>query len=340
VLARSPLDARQSEIVSLIEQSSQALDRLLADLLNLSRIETGRLDLIAAPFQLSGTIMAAARLAQVQAEEKGLAFRLDIDQSAKAVFVGDADRLRQVVLNLVANAVKFTSHGEVSVSVAARGGDETTAEIEIEVCDTGIGFDQRETERLFQRFEQADPQIARLYGGAGLGLSICKSLIDAMGGRIGARSTPGQGSTFTVTVRLPRAPAQGNRLRILAVDDNPANRRVLELILESAGADIVLASAGAEAVAAHAAGRFDLILMDMAMPGMDGAEATRAIRARERETGAARTPIAMLSADSSDAQRTRAASAGADHYIAKPLTAASLFEGAERTLAAAQTRAV
>jgi CheY-like chemotaxis protein/anti-sigma regulatory factor (Ser/Thr protein kinase) len=268
--------------------------------------------------------------------------------------VGDAVRLRQVVSNLAANAIKFTAEGEVRIGVEVvepeREGDAAT--LRVEVTDTGIGFDEETARRLFLRFTQADGSISRRFGGTGLGLAICKALTDLMGGEISATSNPGRGAAFTVSLPLPRAQsleaydrtseaevigAAGppdlakERLRILLAEDHPVNQRVAELILEPAGVDLTIVPDGQAAVEAFQAGRFDLILMDMQMPVMDGLAATREIRRLEALTGAVRTPLAMLTANAMHEHVEQAQAAGADHLIAKPITPGSLTRGIDET---------
>ncbi len=351
VLGRGALDEHQREIVALIGASSQTIERLLRDILDIARIEAGKLTLELAPFDLRGAVYVAAELAQVQAVEKGIGCFVEFTASAQGSFLGDEFRIRQLLLNLAANAVKFTPHGEVRILVDVReAADGGAAEVVFVVKDTGIGFPAEDAARLFQSFEQADALIARTYGGAGLGLAICKALTDAMGGAIHAQSEPGLGSSFTIVLPLARVrtpaslvapqslPASAP-LRVLVAEDHPNNCRVIELILESANAEIVFASNGVEAVHARRGGEFHLILMDVLMPVMDGVTAVRAIRAFEAATGADRTPIAMLSANARDDQRMLALSAGADHFIAKPLTAAALLDGVAYAMEAGQRKA-
>ncbi len=352
-LARTGLSDVQREMVELIESSGQMLDRMLSDILDQAKIEAGDFQLQTAPFELRREIEAAAELMRARANEKGLRFRLDYASGAEGWFAGDAVRLRQIVSNLASNAVKFTQKGEVVIRVAVDEVAEAAnlAWLRIEVSDTGIGFDAEAAERLFGRFVQADGSISRQFGGSGLGLSICKALSTLMGGEIIARSRPGQGSTFTVTVPLPRTaapqrPARAEagtpdaaallpRTRILLAEDHPTNQRVVQLILEPAGADLTIVDDGRQAVEAFRPGLFDLILMDMQMPVMDGLAATQAIRAIERAAGAAPVPIAMFSANAMDEHRAMGVAAGADCHISKPITPERLLAGVEAALALA-----
>jgi CheY-like chemotaxis protein len=220
----------------------------------------------------------------------------------------------------------------------------------VAVEDTGIGFDAEHAARLFNRFSQADETINRRFGGTGLGLSICRSLAQMMGGEIAARSEPGVGSCFTVSLPLPRAETleaydarapqaalvpcrlDDRPLRVLLAEDHPTNQRVVQLILASQGAQLVIVDDGAQAVAAYAATAFDVVLMDMQMPGMDGLTAIRAIRALEAERGSASIPIVMLSANAMIEHKDEAIAAGADVHVAKPITAATLLEGMQAAL--------
>ena len=353
-LNRTPLTGAQEEMVQLIMTSGQTLERLLSDILDLTKVEAGQLALEAAPFQLGEAVEDAVRLMRVRADDKGLAFGLDLGPGSQAWALGDMVRIRQIVANLVSNAIKFTPQGRVDVTLrVTEAGDERLG-VAIEVRDTGIGFDAAAAERMFQRFAQADGTITRRFGGTGLGLVISQGLAAAMGGEIEARSEPGKGSRFTLRLDLPReadparaAPARagpggwrlggevaGRPLKVLLVEDQPINQRVASVILEYEGAEIAVANDGEEALARFEPAAFDIILMDMQMPVMDGLTATRRIRAREEAESLARVPIAMLSANCM-AEHVRAArEAGADLLIAKPVTPDALIRGVEAALKA------
>jgi CheY-like chemotaxis protein len=276
----------------------------------------------------------------VKARDKGLAFEVARGDGAEGWFLGDALRIRQILTNLLSNAVKFTETGGVSVQVDVRpDGDAHLLVLEVE--DTGVGFDAAAATALFDRFTQVDGTITRRFGGTGLGLNICRSLAEAMGGRIAASSTPGMGSRFSVHVplRTADAPAEpavtsasGVRaLRVLVAEDHPVNQKVVGLILEAHGCEGVMVPDGLQAVAAARQGGWDVILMDMQMPHMDGLAATRAIRAFE---GAGpRTPIIMLSANAMESHRHEALAAGADLHVAKPVTAAALIQAMSTVVA-------
>jgi PAS domain S-box-containing protein len=347
-LGRTALSESQQEMVGLIASSAETLESLLSDVLDLARIESGRLELKAEDFDLAQSVRDVAALFEPSARAKGLDLLVELSPAADGVYVGDAPRIRQVISNLVSNAVKFTARGSVRIRVAAAPA-EAGASLTLSVADTGIGFDAEAGKRLFERFEQADGSITRRYGGTGLGLAISRSLAEAMGGGLSATSQPGHGSTFTFELTLPRSSAAApaplsapedapevdlSQLRVLLAEDHPTNRRVVELILNAAGVDLTSVENGAEAVNAWAQGRFDLILMDMQMPVMDGLTATRAIREREGRDGLARTPIFALTANAMPEHAKASLEAGADGHLTKPIAAEALL----RTVAEAATR--
>ena len=345
-LRRTELTPEQREMVELIQSSGVTLERLVSDILDVSKIEAGRLDLESRRFELDEALLAVVDLAHSRAAEKGLHFEARQGSGARGVFVGDSTRIGQIVTNLLSNAIKFTHHGKITIDWDVMGDEAGEGELTVVVSDTGVGFDEEVGASLFQRFNQADGSITRRFGGTGLGLSICRSLAQMMDGTVTARSTPGQGSVFTLTLPLPRvvdleeydgfarAPSRETTrplsipsrvLRVLLVEDHPTNQRVAQLILAAAGADVVTVENGALAVEAAAQSTFDVILMDMQMPVMDGLTATRAIR--RGEGYGHRTPIIMLSANAMAQHRYEALAAGADLHVAKPVTAASLLAG-------------
>jgi PAS domain S-box-containing protein len=355
VLSRTDLTPAQREMVDVVQSSAQVLERLLTDILDQSKLEAGEFELQNAPFHLRAAVEAASALVRARAEQKGVAFNIAYADAADGVFEGDAVRLRQIVSNLAGNAIKFTESGRIDVTVAAAEPATAGAPtlITLTVSDTGIGFEAEKAERLFSRFVQADGSISRRFGGTGLGLAISKALTEMMGGEIEAKSSPGVGSVFTV--RLPMHRAVETRtlgadhdqeaeldiagLRILLAEDHPTNQRVMQLILAPFGADLTIVEDGRAAVEAFSAASFDLVLMDMQMPHMDGLAATREIRRIEAETRAPRTPLAMLTANAMDEHRAQGAAAGADHHIAKPITPESLLVGIATTLAQGAAKA-
>jgi len=333
-----------------VQSSAQVLERLLTDILDQSKLEAGEFELQSAPFDLRAAVGVASELMRARAEEKGLTLNVVFADAADGVFEGDAVRLQQIIANLVGNALKFTEHGEINIAVEAEAPATADAPtlITLMVRDTGIGFESDRAERLFSRFVQADGSISRRFGGTGLGLAISKALCELMGGGIEAQSRPDVGSTFTVRLPMRRLAASElaaeltapeseeldiSGLRILLAEDHPTNQRVIQLILGPFDVDLVIVGDGRQAVEAFTAASFDLVLMDMQMPHMDGLAATREIRRIEAATRAPRTPLAMLTANAMDEHRAQGAAAGADHHIAKPITPESLLAGIAETLA-------
>jgi len=343
-LARTKLDLRQKDMVRLIETSAGALERLLTDILDLARVESGRSELAIEPFELMELLVGVTALFEPRAREKGVRFDFAPDLDALGCYLGDIVRLRQILSNFLSNAVKFTHDGSVELTVRTEPApDSDKTRLTFSVIDSGIGFDPEAKERLFQRFEQADTSITRKYGGTGLGLPICRALAEQMGGVVDAHPNPGGGSVFTFCVDLPQAErkrldastaaaqasdlsAAPERASILVAEDHPANRKVVELILSQVNADLTTVENGAEAVAAAASQDFALILMDIQMPVMDGLTAIRAIRQQEAIRGARRTPILTLSANALQEHVTEALAAGADGHITKPVRAVVLLD--------------
>jgi PAS domain S-box-containing protein len=340
-LARTPLAPPQQEMVSLIETSAKTLETLLSDILDLARIEAGKMELRPEAFDLATSVNACGALFDAAAQAKGLDLEVAIAPDALGAYVGDAARLRQILSNLLGNAVKFTQAGRVRLTVQAHRG-ETSSRLRFEVRDTGIGFDAETKARLFSRFEQADGSITRRFGGSGLGLSISRSLTEAMGGRLEAEAEPGCGAVFILTLELPRCegaldlwgeaaepdPAQDPLvgMRVLLAEDHPTNRRVVELILGAAGVDLTCVENGVEAIEAFRSGVFDLVLMDMQMPVMDGLTAIGEIRLMETAAGAQPTPIHVLTANAMPEHISASLAAGADGHLSKPILADALLE--------------
>jgi CheY-like chemotaxis protein len=315
--------------------SADALNGLLSDLLDFNRVEAGKIEVAVEPFELADAVNEAAGLFAHQAEAKGVTFEVKIAKGARRCVLGDGARLKQILTNLLSNSIKFTQAGKISLTVGRGAMDDRCY---FEVRDTGVGFDPSDAERLFDRFEQADGSITRKYGGTGLGLAICRQLAALMGGSISAAGQPGRGAVFTLILPLPKAepaidaadvaewtPADASALRVLVADDNPTNRMVAELILTAAGAAIVTVENGREAVEATASAAFDVVLMDLQMPEMDGLTAIRTIRAREAGGGASRTPIIVLSANVMPDHVEASAAAGADGHLGKPFKAEALI---------------
>ena len=341
-LANTALTPGQREMASLIVESARTLDAILSDILDLSKIEAGRLSIEDGPFDLIREVGSISDLMRMRAEGRGLKFTLQIDAAAQGRFVGDALRIKQVIANLLSNAIKFTSKGSVTLGVGVSEAADGQSWVQLRVIDTGIGFDEVAGGKLFGRFAQADGSITRRYGGTGLGLAISQSLVEMMGGTISATSRPGHGSKFTVEIPLRRdlsvkpqaargaahtADLLGDRqgaVRILLAEDHVVNQRVVDLILRPYGVTLTIVDDGAQAVAAMETGEFDLVLMDMQMPVMDGLTAIAAIRRLEQKRGSVRTPIAIVSANAMDEHRKASLASGADMHISKPFSPETL----------------
>ncbi|MDY6924822.1 MAG: response regulator [Pseudomonadota bacterium] len=338
-LANTELSTQQGEMLDLIQSSGRTLQVLLSDILDLARVESGRLELSEEAFDLGRAVREAAQLYETSAQEKGLQFFVDISVEADCWIAGDVVRLKQILTNLVSNAVKFTSEGFVSLTAAPGPDRDGAPTLRFSVEDTGIGFDRHTRDRLFSRFEQADGGITRKFGGSGLGLAISRQLAEMMGGDLDCESEPGGGSAFILTVpfRAASAPAnaggalaghesgEGGVARVLLADDHPVNRRVVEMILGQANVSITSVEDGAQALQAIRDADYDLVLMDMQMPVMDGLTATREIRLHEAAMGLARTPVVMLTANALAEHIAAAEAAGADLHLAKPFDAAELL---------------
>jgi signal transduction histidine kinase len=341
-LSRAELAPREREMVGIIRSSGDTLERLLSDILDSAKIESGQITLDPTPFHLGEAVREIEGLWRAKAQDKGVALEARIDPGLDRFVCGDAVRIRQVLTNLVSNGIKFTAAGAVRLSV------ETAAEgrVRFTVSDSGVGFDAAQKARIFGRFHQADGSITRRFGGTGLGLAISRDLTELMGGRLDCESTPGHGARFWFEIPLPPAEATvepvkadpadyaDTSLRILLADDHPANRMIVEALLSGSPTELVCVENGREALEAFAAGGFDLVLMDMQMPVMDGLTATAEIRALEARQGLARTPVLMLTANAMAEHVQAGREAGADGHLTKPITTASLFDGIERALQA------
>ncbi|GAB4520104.1 MAG: ATP-binding protein [Amphiplicatus sp.] len=344
-LEATELTSDQAEKLKIIRESGDLLLTILNDILDFSKIEANKVEIETAPFRLSDVARKVENLHSLKAREKGLDFSVVCEIDGETPRLGDAHRIVQVLHNLVVNAIKFTQVGGVSVRIfSAPGASERCV---IEVADSGIGMTQEQAARIFEPFSQADTATSRKFGGTGLGLSIVKGLVRSMNGSIRVETAPSAGSTFIVELPLPRAPAGaapqeepsadrsittergGRRLRILAAEDNAVNRAVLQALLGPAGHSIEFAEDGLKAIEAIKQGEFDLVLMDISMPTMDGEEAMRRIREAE---GASKqsTPIIAVSAHAMRQQIEHYRRIGFDGYVTKPVTARQLFDEIER----------
>jgi len=342
VMQRDGLPDVQRDRLRVIRRSGETLLGLLNDALDFSRIEAGKLSLEMGEFDMEHLTRGAVATFTPLAANKGLTFEFSIDDAAKGRFRGDPVRIRQILYNLSANAVKFTDRGGVGVCVSA-----TDAAISIEVADSGIGIPPDRVEGLFERFVQGDASATRRHGGVGLGLAISRSLAEMMGGTIRVSSVEGRGSIFTVSLPLeridapqplaapePTAASAGEAIRILAAEDNAVNQLVLKTLLSQVGLEPTLVENGAQAIEAWKSGQWDVILMDIQMPVMDGITAAREIRTSEARDDRPRTPIIAVTANAMSHQVAEYIEAGMDAVAPKPIDAAKLFEAIERAIEA------
>ena len=349
LLLGTPLSAEQRDFAQIAHKSGHSLLAIINDILDFSKIESGHLDLEVTPFAPRAVAAEVTQLLMGRASAKGIVLACEIDPATPSALLGDPLRLRQILINLVGNAVKFTDRGEVRMRIWTQptAGDEQI-ELLMQVSDTGIGIAPDALPKVFQAFSQADNSTTRRYGGTGLGLSITRQLAEAMGGDISVASIPEQGSTFTV--RLPfematpsrqlreePAPAPTPRRlagRVLIAEDNEINQVLAQQILKRLGVEVAIAVNGREALAKIDTESFDAVLMDCQMPEMDGFQATAAIRERERRSSARRLPIIAMTANAMDSDRDLCLAHGMDDYVAKPFSAAKLGDALARWLPA------
>ncbi|MBG6081991.1 signal transduction histidine kinase [Rubrivivax gelatinosus] len=345
LMAGTALSAEQRRHVDVFRHAGQTLAALIDDLLDLGKIEAGRLELAAEPFALRSSIASVDSLLRPRAEQKGLRFAVEVDAELPAWVIGDRRRIEQALTNLVGNAIKFTPQGEVSLRVARSGG----GRIAFTVRDTGIGIAPAQQRLVFEPFVQADERISRDYGGTGLGLAITRAMAQRMGGDVLLASEPGAGSTFTLELPLaaheapPAAPAAPPREAppvlpppmvwldsVLLAEDNELNVYIVSAMLAGHVGRLDVAADGQEALARLAAERYDLVFMDMQMPRLDGLSATRALRRLEAERGLPRTPVVALTANAYDEDVRDSREAGCDAHLAKPVSRAALLEAMQR----------
>lgn len=334
-MSNDDLTPAQQERVAVIRQSGETLLAILNDVLDLAKIEAGKLELEFAEFDLTSLVTGAHGAFTAVAERKGVDFNIVVEPEARGRYRSDSTRIRQVLYNLISNALKFTEEGNVTVDVSA-----DAQGLVIAVTDTGCGMSQEVLGRLFGRFEQADASTTRRFGGTGLGLAISRELADLLGATLSATSTPGQGSRFTLRLPLERLGPElcaaepivptdlsaASTLRVLAAEDNAINQLVLKTLLHAVGIDPVVVGDGEQALAAWRDEVWDVVLMDVQMPELDGPAATRAIREEEARTGRARTPIIALTANAMSHQIEEYLSAGMDGFVAKPIDASKLYD--------------
>ncbi len=351
LLLAMPLPPEQRELVEVAQRSGEGLLQILVDLLDFSKLEAGKMQLEERPYDAGALVAEVAQLLARSAAQKGLELRVRVAPEVPPLLLGDAARTRQIVVNLLGNAIKFTQRGHVAVaaSVVEEG---ATAWFQLEVADTGIGIAPEVQARLFQPFTQADGAMNRRFGGTGLGLAITQRLAEVMHGRVSVTSAPGEGSTFRVQLPLVEAPATAipvaappvapepelagrapaehsfAGLRVLVVEDNTVNQRVIRRLLEGFGCEVALANDGVEGVEACGAHAYDVVFMDCQMPNMDGFQATHAIREGEGE--GRRVPIVAVTANALAGDRERCLAAGMDDFLTKPIKATGLAAALER----------
>jgi PAS domain S-box-containing protein len=354
LLLEGELQGEQREYARHISNASKALLEIVNDVLDVSRIEAGQIDIRSAPFRPRSLLAKVQSFLTPLAQSKGLKLVVTLDPDVPATLIGDAGRLRQILVNLAGNSIKFTERGQVSIDVRCEylvaKGKPLDARMVIRVSDTGVGIAPEKLSQLFQPFVQVDDSPTRRHGGTGLGLYIVRELAQHMGGDARATSEPGVGSQFDVEVLLqvpgpdvdtdfantdaapltPIAPQRKNGYSVLLAEDNLVNRMVARAMLEGAGHTVTDAENGADAVAAHAENQFDCIFMDGQMPVMDGLEATRQIRRREAALGLRKTPIIALTANAMEGERERYLLAGMDDFLTKPYQKTELLDLLER----------
>jgi two-component system, sensor histidine kinase len=346
MLHQQQTDARGREMTRTVVASGRILERVLNDILDVSKIEAIQVDFERQPFDLTALLVDLAALHRTTAQAKGLSLALHIQPDAAGIYMGDHTRISQVISNLLSNAVKFTDHGGVIMDARR-----SMQGLRLTVRDTGLGFDRETSARLFGRFEQGDSSISRRHGGTGLGLWISRAIVRAMGGQIRVRSVLGKGSIFSVYLPLERQEAieaaldfdslpssartqdETKPLRVLVAEDHEVNQRVISMILDTIGARVTMVENGALAVQAFKDHDHDVILMDTQMPVMDGLTATQTIRALEAASGAVRTPIIAVTANAMSADRSASLAAGSDLHLSKPIRPTALIEALSTVLA-------
>lgn len=352
LVLESSLTREQQEQLEIVRQSSAALLGVINDILDFSKIEAGKLELESLTFSVRELVLSTKNAFQVQAYKKGLDLTAEVARDVPPAVVGDPDRLRQVLVNLLANAIKFTSMGSVSIRVSSvtkpnEAGQPRLCQVKVAVTDTGIGIPPDKQQRVFEAFEQVDSSMTRRYGGTGLGLTISNQIVRLMGGSFALESQLGAGSTFTFTILVPIATTDMGTQRpaapvsalsklhgnVLLVEDSPFNQQLAMALLKSWGLTVRLCDNGEDALHAVRAQAFDLILMDVQLPGMDGMEATGLIRADEHSTNRARTPIIALTAQALPGDREKCLTAGMDEFLPKPYKAADLWAAVSNIIA-------
>lgn len=351
-LSSTDVTDEQRDMLDVVEQSGSALLTILNDVLDLSKIEAGEFTLQNEEFCINDVSNASLEMFGKAAKTKGLSFAVNSEIGDNTCFVGDPARIRQVLNNLLSNAVKFTQKGRIDIHLSEETNTDGISQLSVSVSDTGAGIPVIAQKTIFDRFTQVDSSLSREHEGTGLGLAICRELVERMGGEINLESVPGKGSSFRFFVSVEKreklehleedaasdtnaqtpnassgaaSTSKKRALRILVAEDNPTNRMVIKAILSHAKADITFAEDGEEAVKAWQCEAFDLVLMDIQMPQMNGVEATQAIRRMEAEGQLSKTPIVAVTANAMPHQRDEYLAAGMDDHVAKPIEPQLLF---------------
>ena len=346
-----PLAPDQADCIETVKSSAESLLVILNDILDFAKIESRKLALERIPFSLRDVTAAAVQPFGFRAREKQIALQVEVAPAVPVSLLGDPTRLRQIVVNLVANALKFTERGSIVVSAGAERNGPASITLHLRVTDTGIGIPADKCTQIFEPFTQADGSTTRQFGGTGLGLTISATLVELMGGRVWVESAVGEGSTFHVVLPFdvaergdapdastpthadPPPPAARPAVRILVVEDNIVNQKIAAGLLRRRGHDVTIAHDGGEALARIEQGAFDVVLMDLQMPGMSGIDATAAVRARERGSGQ-HVRIVAMTAHAMTGDRERCLNAGMDGYVCKPIDPRLLFAAVEQPAAA------
>jgi PAS domain S-box-containing protein len=354
----------QRENLGIVQLSAESLLSIINDILDFSKIEAGKLDLESIPFDLHEILSETMKPLSFRAHQKGLALNYEIRPNVPQALLGDPGRIRQVLINLVGNSIKFTEAGEILVTIEDQSSDRLTTRLHVSVKDTGVGIAEDKQAKIFEPFSQADGSMARKYGGTGLGLNICARLVELMGGRMWLDSLVGHGSTFHFTIQLltpskslahppalepgelrdpaiasapvnfshlSSAPREIKNLRVLLAEDNLINQTIAVRVLEKRGRVVTVAENGQDVLNICGTQSFDLILMDIQMPGMDGLEVTAAIRKKEIASGA-HTPIIAMTAHALKGDQERCLAAGMDGYVSKPIRTVELFAAIETVM--------